>query len=133
MQKGKSCPTERLLLTFDLNDENQKAVYEVLRTAGYGKRTPMVVSAMTAQAGQNVPADTLENVAKKAAEMAASMIFDNFRTLFSTGVDVNKSQSEEDSSGLSNEISSPDDLEMEEDFIPDDILEDAVRLSALFD
>ena len=61
------------------------------------------------------------------------MIFDNFRTLFSTGVDVNKSQSEEDSSGLSNEISSPDDLEMEEDFIPDDILEDAVRLSALFD
>ena len=133
MQKGKSCRTERLLLTFDLNDENQKAVYEVLRTAGYGKRTPMVVSAMTAQAGQNVPADTLENVAKKAAEMAASMIFDNFRTLFSTGVDVNKSQSEEDSSGLSNEISSHDDLEMEEDFIPDDILEDAVRLSALFD
>ena len=133
MQKGKSFRTERLLLTFDLNDENQKAVYEVLRTAGYGKRTPMVVSAMTAQAGQNVPADTLENVAKKAAEMAASMIFDNFRTLFSTGVDVNKSQSEEDSSGLSNEISSPDDLEMEEDFIPDDILEDAVRLSALFD
>ena len=133
MQKGKSCRTERLLLTFDLNDENQKAVYEVLRTAGYGKRTPMVVSAMTAQAGQNVPADTLENVAKKAAEMAASMIFDNFRTLFSTGVDVNKSQSEEDSSGLSNEIYSPDDLEMEEDFIPDDILEDAVRLSALFD
>ena len=133
MQKGKSCRTERLLLTFDLNDENQKAVYEVLRTAGYGKRTPMVVSAMTAQAGQNVPADTLENVAKKAAETAASMIFDNFRTLFSTGVDVNKSQSEEDSSGLSNEISSPDDLEMEEDFIPDDILEDAVRLSALFD
>lgn len=31
---------------FDLNDPRQKAAYEILKNAGYGKRTPFIVDAL---------------------------------------------------------------------------------------
>lgn len=36
----------RLPVSFDLNDPRQKAAYDILKNAGYGKRTPIIVDAL---------------------------------------------------------------------------------------
>lgn len=139
MQKGKkTAQTERLLLTFDLNDEKQKSVYEVLRNAGYGKRTPIVVEAMTAQTRNiawDATDDVLESVARKAAEMATSMAFDNFRKMLNTEASEGnlKMSLPEASPSVSSDDGDDLDYSIGEDAIPESILKDAVRLSALFD
>lgn len=139
MQKGKkTAQTERLLLTFDLNDEKQKSVYEVLRNAGYGKRTPIVVEAMTAQTRNiawDATDDVLESVARKAAEMATSMAFDNFRKMLNTEASEGnlKMSLPEASPSVSSDDGDDLDYSIGEDAIPESILKDAVRLSALLD
>lgn len=139
MQKGKkTAQTERLLLTFDLNDEKQKSVYEVLRNAGYGKRTPIVVEAMAAQTRNiawDATDDVLESVARKAAEMATSMAFDNFRKMLNTEASEGnlKMSLPEASPSVSSDDGDDLDYSIGEDTIPESILKDAVRLSALFD
>ena len=139
MQKGKkTAQTERLLLTFDLNDEKQKRVYEVLLNAGYSKRTPIVVEAMTAQTRNiawDATDDVLESVARKAAEMATSMAFDNFRKMLNTEASEGnlKMSLPEASPSVSSDDGDDLDYSIGEDAIPESILKDAVRLSALFD
>lgn len=50
----------RVPLSFDCSDETQRMVCEVLRSAGYGKRTPIVVKAVCLLMGQAGRAKTEE-------------------------------------------------------------------------
>ena len=50
----------RLPLMFDVTDPRQKAAYDILKNAGYGKRTPIVVDALL---------DSLKTVAPMPAAM----------------------------------------------------------------
>lgn len=43
---GKKPEMARIPLTFDLTDETQRMVCNLLKSAGYGKRTPIVVKAV---------------------------------------------------------------------------------------
>lgn len=36
----------RLPVSFDMSDPRQKAAYDILKNAGYGKRTPIIVDAL---------------------------------------------------------------------------------------
>jgi hypothetical protein len=44
----------RLPVMFDLTDPRQKAAYEILKNAGYGKRTPIIVDALLDSLKTNV-------------------------------------------------------------------------------
>lgn len=44
----------RLPVMFDLTDPRQKAAYEILKNAGYGKRTPIIVDALLNSLKTNV-------------------------------------------------------------------------------
>lgn len=71
---------KRLTLTFDTSDEAQRMVYDVLKSAGYGQRAPLVVKAMSLLMGCN-PAqedgrleedvsDVIDRIVRKAATEA---------------------------------------------------------------
>lgn len=55
----------RLPVMFDLTDPRQKAAYEILKNAGYGKRTPIIVDALLDSLKTNV-------LLSKAKESSAS-------------------------------------------------------------
>lgn len=127
-KKGKNQKAERLLLTFDLSDENQKAVYELLRNAGYGKRTPIIVNAiLQAKTLRSNPVIEIEEIVQKAAERAAALAVSLMKD--------NEPKTEET-------VQNPDASEHEENhFVPEtgdfDLigtsdLADAVRLSEMF-
>ena len=136
MQKNKSqYSTERLLLTFDLRDANQKNVYEILRTAGYGKRTPLIVDAILrarttpVEAAYNIDVET---IVRKAAEQAASLAIGLLqeRKNQCNGEQPSELHEEKDSDF---EIGQTDTVpSTSEEFVSDDILRDAVKLSELF-
>lgn len=48
----------RLPVSFDMSDPRQKAAYDILKNAGYGKRTPIIVDALL---------DSLKTTAKRDA------------------------------------------------------------------
>lgn len=50
----------RIPITFDCTDEKQKMVYDVLKNAGYGQRTPLVVKAMCLLMGEQPPQEPQE-------------------------------------------------------------------------
>lgn len=69
----------RLPVSFDLTDPKQKAAYDILKNAGYGKRTPTIVDALL-NSLQSVPESVsleqrpssteLRNVIEEAVETA---------------------------------------------------------------
>lgn len=69
----------RLPVSFDLTDPKQKAAYDILKNAGYGKRTPTIVDALL-NSLQSVPESVnleqrpssteLRNVIEEAVEIA---------------------------------------------------------------
>lgn len=69
----------RLPVSFDLTDPKQKAAYDILKNAGYGKRTPTIVDALL-NSLQSVPervsleqrpsSTELRNVIEEAVETA---------------------------------------------------------------
>lgn len=69
----------RLPVYFNLTDPKQKAAYDILKNAGYGKRTPTIVDALlnslqgapeSACSVQSVSAAELRNVVEEAVETA---------------------------------------------------------------
>lgn len=129
-KKSKTQKAERLLLTFDLSDDNQKTVYELLRNAGYGKRTPIIVNAIlqakTLQSGSAIDL-RLEEIAQKAAERAAYLAVSL----------VKKESKTEDKAAQKTRLPEPEEnqsiLETGElDLIGTSDLADAVRLSEMF-
>lgn len=129
-KKSKTQKAERLLLTFDISDDNQKTVYELLRNAGYGKRTPIIVNAIlqakTLQSGSAIDL-RLEEIAQKAAERAASLAVSL----------VKKESKTEDKAAQKTRLPEPEEnqsiLETGElDLIGTSDLADAVRLSEMF-
>lgn len=69
----------RLPVSFDLTDPKQKAAYDILKNAGYGKRTPTIVDALL-NSLQSIPENVsleqcpssteLRNVIEEAVETA---------------------------------------------------------------
>ena len=53
----------RLPVSFDMSDPRQKAAYDILKNAGYGKRTPIIVDALL---------DSLKTTAKENAAIQNS-------------------------------------------------------------
>lgn len=53
----------RLPVSFDMSDPRQKAAYDILKNAGYGKRTPIIVDALL---------DSLKTTAKEDAAIQNS-------------------------------------------------------------
>lgn len=69
----------RLPVYFNLTDPKQKAAYDILKNAGYGKRTPTIVDALlnslhgvpeSACSEQSISASELRNVVEEAVETA---------------------------------------------------------------
>lgn len=69
----------RLPVSFDLTDPKQKAAYDILKNAGYGKRTPTIVDALlnslqsvpeSVSLEQRPPSTELRNVIEEAVETA---------------------------------------------------------------
>lgn len=69
----------RLPVSFDLTDPKQKAAYDILKNAGYGKRTPTIVDALlnslqsvpeSVSSEQSLSSMELRNVIEEAVETA---------------------------------------------------------------
>lgn len=56
--EGKAPEMVRVPLSFDCSDETQRMVCEILKSAGYGKRTPIVVKAVCLLMGRAGQAET---------------------------------------------------------------------------
>ena len=70
---GKKPDVARIPLTFDCSDETQRMVCNLLKSAGYGKRTPIVVKAICLLMGRANSAEDGGNAAVSDEKLSALM------------------------------------------------------------
>lgn len=63
----------RLPVSFDLNDPRQKAAYDILKNAGYGRRTPIIVDALLSSL-KNAPERSGSEQSLSAAELRSVVV-----------------------------------------------------------
>lgn len=75
----------RIPLTFDRSDETQRMVCDLLKSAGYGKRTPIVVKAVCLLMGRANSTERGGNAAVDRAELSALVYEAVVKALGNTG------------------------------------------------
>ncbi len=75
----------RIPLTFDRSDETQRMVCDLLKSAGYGKRTPIVVKAICLLMGRANSTERGGNAAVDRAELSALVYEAVVKALGDTG------------------------------------------------
>lgn len=82
---GKKPDVARIPLTFDCSDETQRMVCNLLKSAGYGKRTPIVVKAICLLMGRANSAEDGGNAAVSDEKLSALMYGAVVKALRDTG------------------------------------------------
>ena len=82
---GKKPDVARIPLTFDCSDETQCMVCNLLKSAGYGKRTPIVVKAICLLMGRANSAEDGGNAAVSDEKLSALMYGAVVKALRDTG------------------------------------------------
>ncbi len=82
---GKKPDVARIPLTFDCSDETQRMVCNLLKSAGYGKRTPIVVKAICLLMGRANSAEDDGNAAVSDEKLSALVYEAVVKALRDTG------------------------------------------------